>query len=469
MSAVKTSSLRCEQLYTIWSTEPEWMTILDLRSKEEYDRAHIPGAVYTTLDMLEKVLERDPNKLNVLVVSSQDSLPCDKYTERENVVLLKDCERWPDMSYPLSGQAIPYIVHKTQKELTTMAQTLVFHQLFEPQSSTYTYLIADPQSRQAALIDPVIETIERDLKLITELGLQLMYVIDTHIHADHITAAGEIRKRTGAKTAVSRQAGVDCVDIPLEDGQVLSLGEHKLTAISTPGHTDTCMSFHIDDRIFTGDALLIRGSGRTDFQQGSAETLYKSVTNKIFKLPAETLIYPGHDYRGLTVTTVGTEKKHNPRLGGGRSLQDFVKIMSELKLAHPKKIDEAVPANLKCGLVSSQRVMHPQTVDGIPEVSVTDLKNHLGQVRMIDVRRPDEFVGELGHIPGAELVTLGSDLTQFLEKSDRTQEIIFVCRSGGRSGQATAESLQFGYTKTANMVGGMLRWNQENYPVERNK
>jgi len=347
-----------------------------------------------------------------------------------------------------------------------MLNHIIFQQLFEAQSSTYSYLIADPISKAAALIDPVLETVDRDLSLIKDMDLQLIYVLETHIHADHITGAGQIRKRLDTQIGVSHRAGASCADIQLEDGQSLALGDKKIQVLETPGHTNTCLSFYFEGCVFTGDALLIRGSGRTDFQEGSAETLYQSVTQKLFQLPEETLVYPGHDYRGLTSSTVALEKKLNPRLGGGRSQSEFVKIMSELKLAQPKKLDQAVKANLQCGLGVDNRSLRPQVVDGIPEVSVEDVHLQMKSVRLIDVRRPDEFDGELHHIPGAELVTLGEDLEKFLEQEDREQEMVFICRSGGRSGQATAKSIEMGFTKTVNMVGGMLRWNQANLPVE---
>lgn len=226
---------------------------------------------------------------------------------------------------------------------------IIFHQLFELESSTYTYLIADAKTKEAALIDPVLETVDRDLKLIEELELKLKYVIDTHIHADHITGAGEIRKRLGIKTAVSEDAEVDCVDIPLQHGQELSLGDKKIKALSTPGHTDTCMTFQFGNRIFTGDALLVRSCGRTDFQQGSSEKLFQSVRDILFKLPDDTIICPGHDYKGHMSSTIGAEKKFNPRLNLSIGLVEFKKVMSELNLANPKKMHEAVPANLACG------------------------------------------------------------------------------------------------------------------------
>lgn len=343
----------------------------------------------------------------------------------------------------------------------------VFYQLFEHESSTYTYLIADPTTKEAALIDPVIETVERDLKLIEELGLKLKYVLDTHVHADHITGAGEVRKRTGAKSAVSQDAHVDCVDIPLTDGQELFLGDKKIKAIATPGHTNSCMSFVFDEKVFTGDVLLIRGCGRTDFQQGSSDKLFESVHKKLFTLPDDTQVYPAHDYRGQTSSTIGLEKKFNPRLAMNQTKNDFIKTMSELKLANPKKIHEAVPANLACGKVSKHRALMPTVNDGIPEVTPEMVQKNLGKVRLIDVRTTAEFNNELGHIPGSELVPLGADLTSFLERSDRNQEIVFICRSGGRSGQATIESQNLGYKFTSNMVGGMIRWNESHFPVER--
>lgn len=353
---------------------------------------------------------------------------------------------------------------------------MIFHQLFERETSTYTYLLADEQSGEAVLIDPVLETVDRDLKLIAELGVRLKYVLDTHIHADHITGAGKIREHTGAKTCVSRNANVNCVDIALEDGQELRFGAQTLRALATPGHTDSCMSFVVGDRVFTGDALLIRGTGRTDFQQGSAERLYDSIHQKLFSLPPQTQLYPAHDYRGQTASTIDLERRHNPRVGAGRTKEDFVKIMSELKLDDPKKIHEAVPANLACGKIQTKgNSMRTQIIDGIPEVTPDQLHEHLERLksspkdrpRLIDVRRPDEFTGELGHVPGAELVTLGADLDRFLAEGDRQQEIVFICRSGGRSGRATAQSQALGYDRTANMTGGMIRWNELKLKVER--
>ncbi len=230
-----------------------------------------------------------------------------------------------------------------------MHPDLIFHQFFESESSTYTYLLADRAGGESVLIDPVYETIDRDLNWVRELGLKLVYVLDTHVHADHVTGAGEIRRRTGAKTALSASAGVACADVSLRDGDELAFGRFRVRALETPGHTDGCMSFYCEGRVFTGDALLIRGCGRTDFQQGSAERLYDSVHQKLFALPDETRVCPAHDYKGLTASTIGLEKEFNPRLGSGKTKGEFVRLMSELRLAQPKKIHEALPANMACG------------------------------------------------------------------------------------------------------------------------
>ena len=227
-------------------------------------------------------------------------------------------------------------------------------QLFDRESSTYTYLLADAASGQAVLIDPVLEQVDRDLELLSDLGLLLAYVLETHVHADHVTAAGVLRQRTGAKTAVSRRAGAACADVQLDDGDVLRVGDLVIEARQTPGHTQGCVTYVTADHAmaFTGDTLLIRGCGRTDFQGGDAVRLWRSVHEKIFTLPDACRIYPGHDYRGRTVSTVGEEKRLNPRLGGARTENEFVAIMSALNLPKPKRIEEAVPANQRCGIVA---------------------------------------------------------------------------------------------------------------------
>ncbi|XP_029695060.1 persulfide dioxygenase ETHE1, mitochondrial isoform X1 [Takifugu rubripes] len=227
---------------------------------------------------------------------------------------------------------------------------LFFRQLFESESSTYTYLLADVETREAVLIDPVLETIDRDLKLIHELGLHLNVAVNTHCHADHITSTGLMKtKLVGLKSAISKFSGATA-DILLSENDKITFGKHFLTVLETPGHTDGCVSLVVDDRsmVFTGDALLIRGCGRTDFQQGSPEKLFGSIHQKIFTLPDECLVYPAHDYIGQLMSTVGEERKFNPRLT--KSLDEFVNIMNNLNLPKPKKIDISVPANLVCGV-----------------------------------------------------------------------------------------------------------------------
>jgi len=225
---------------------------------------------------------------------------------------------------------------------------MIFRQLFDQETWTYTYLLADESSKEAVLIDPVLEQIDRDLNIISELGLTLTHVLDTHVHADHITANGSLRERTGCKTGVSQYGGADCVDLQLKEGDHITFGTHHLDVLETPGHTDGCLSFVCDNFIFSGDALLIRGCGRTDFQQGDAAKLYDSITKKLYPLGDDKWVYPGHNYNGIMVSTIAEEKAHNPRINLGR--EGFIELMDNLNLPHPKKIHEAVPANLTCGI-----------------------------------------------------------------------------------------------------------------------
>ena len=224
---------------------------------------------------------------------------------------------------------------------------MILKQLFDYDTWTYTYLLADEVSKEAVIIDTVSTQIERDITLINELGLTLKFALDTHVHADHITAAGELRDRLGCKTGVAAINAVDCADLALKDGQRLSFGQYELEVLATPGHTSGCLSFAIDGAVFTGDSLFIRGCGRTDFQQGNAGELYDSITIRLFSLPDSTVIYPGHDYNGHTQSTVGEEKAFNPRLSMNRA--EFIAYMDSLDLPNPRLIMEAVPGNMACG------------------------------------------------------------------------------------------------------------------------
>ena len=242
---------------------------------------------------------------------------------------------------------------------------MLLRQLFDLETNTYTYLIADTLTKQAVLVDPVLEQLERDLRLIQELGLSLVYCLETHIHADHITGAGKLRQISGCKGIVPEKASVACADRYIKDGEVLQLGEVKIEAIATPGHTDSHVAYLVNgELVLTGDALFIRGCGRTDFQSGDAGTLYDSVTQRLFSLPDKTLVYPGHDYRGNTVSTIGEEKQFNPRFNRGESLisrNSFIELMDNLNLPNPKKILEAVPANQNCGELISHSTINQIT------------------------------------------------------------------------------------------------------------
>lgn len=352
---------------------------------------------------------------------------------------------------------------------------MIFRQLFDPQSSTYTYLLGDDVSRQAVLIDSVFEQVRRDVALIGELELTLVYTLETHVHADHVTGAWLLRERLGSQILLAKDAGASGADRYLAHGDRVTFGGRYLEVRSTPGHTAGCLTFVMDDEscAFTGDCLLIRGAGRTDFQQGDAATLYRSVCSQIFTLPDDCLLYPAHDYRGLTVTSVAEEQQFNPRLGGECSESDFAGYMDNLGLAHPKKMDLAVPANLKCGQPDQMDALGAEpewaplsyTFAGIWEIQPQWVEEHLNDVLVLDVREPDEFTGPLGHIREATHIPLG-DLAGSLDELPSGRPIVAVCRAGGRSAQATLVLRKAGYADVANLAGGMLRWRAQHLPVE---
>ncbi len=258
---------------------------------------------------------------------------------------------------------------------------MLFRQLFDAETSTYSYLLADTRTREAVLIDSVREHLERDTTLLRELELRLVYTLETHVHADHVTASGLLRERLGSRVVVGARAGVQTADLAIADGKGLRFGEHWLEARETPGHTSGCVTWVCSQEglAFTGDALLIRGCGRTDFQQGDARLLFRSVRERILTLPDETRLHPAHDYRGHTVTTVAEEKRFNPRLGMARSESEFVEIMHALRLAYPKRMDEAVPANLRAGLGSpSASTPGPSVADLLAQTGRQDVEVDLG-------------------------------------------------------------------------------------------
>lgn len=321
--------------------------ILDVRSKEEFDSGHIFGARHIPVDELSHMPpELSEDKLIVTYCGKGSGR-----SQRATSILNENGKK----SLWLEGGYLGWSLVSTtvSSDINLDKEPMIFYQLFEDESSSYTYLLADPVTREAIIIDPVLETAQRDLMLISELNLELLYILETHVHADHITGSSEIKKRTNAKSAVSKKAGVYCADIELTDNQEVKFGSYTLKVLETPGHTIESLSFYCEAMVFTGDSLMIRGTGRTDFQRGSASELYESIHKKIFTLPDETKIYPAHDYKGILSSSVALEKKFNPRVGENKSKEEFVQIMKELKLADPKKIHEAIPANLACGQVGS--------------------------------------------------------------------------------------------------------------------
>lgn len=245
---------------------------------------------------------------------------------------------------------------------------MIFRQLYDPESSTYTYLLGCGDSGEAVLIDPVLETVERDLAVVQELGLRLSHTLETHIHADHVTSACRLRSITGCKVAYPEADGLPCADVIVSEMSPLSIGRIKLQPLFTPGHTESHHSYLVElpavTKVFTGDALLIDGCGRTDFQGGDSGILYRSVHDKIFSLPGEALVFPAHDYHNRHVSTVEQERERNPRLGGGKTIEEFIAIMEDLKLPYPKRMDIAVPANRLCGdCPDEQRILAEEPRD----------------------------------------------------------------------------------------------------------
>lgn len=356
-----------------------------------------------------------------------------------------------------------------------MFRGLIFRQLFDAASSTYTYLLGCETTRQAVLIDPVFEQHLRDKALVDELGLTLQATLDTHCHADHVTGAWLMQQATGCRIGVSRRYGdaMQGADLLLDDGDRVVFGRQHLDVRATPGHTDGCLTFVDGDQrmAFTGDCLLIRGAGRCDFQQGSAVVMYRSIKQQIFSLPDGCLIFPAHDYSGRTMSCVAEERAHNPRIGGQADERDFVGFMENLHLPHPKQIAVAVPANMRSGRPEDGKVPPladwgpvRQTYAGLIEIEPEWVAEHLDELLLLDVRQPEERDERLGAIEGAQMLPL-SELKAALPTLPRDKPVIAICHAGIRSGQASVLLRQAGFERVANVRGGMLVWHQLGLPV----
>lgn len=343
---------------------------------------------------------------------------------------------------------------------------MIFRQLYDDVSSTYTYLLADENSREAILIDPVFEQLHRDLALLRELDLTLKLVADTHAHADHVTSAWLLKQKTGCQIALSAAVGAENVDLPLKHGDTIGVKGVSLEVRATPGHTNGCQTYVLSDHsmAFTGDTLLIRGCGRSDFQQGDAARLYHSITEQIFSLPDDCAIYPAHDYSGRTESSVGEEKEHNPRVGGGANEKDFVHYMHAMQLPHPKKIDEALPANMRSGMPEDGKLPpEPDWADirityaGIAEVEPEWVVQNQPSVTILDVRETDEIEEPLTGLNNAISIPL-SQLRDRVNEVPTEKPVVTLCRSGKRSSLALGILKSAGHDKVANIHGGILHW-----------
>lgn len=361
---------------------------------------------------------------------------------------------------------------------------MIFKQLFDKSSCTYTYLIADSESKEATFIDPVDTEVESYFALLEDLGLKLRYSFETHVHADHISGSGLLRQATGAETCIGFHCGAETADHQLLGGEVFTFGaDITIKALSTPGHTSGSMSFLWNDKVFTGDALFIGGCGRTDFQNGDPGQLYDSVTQKLFTLPGETLVYPGHDYKGDFVSCIYQEKSKNPRLAG-KTRDEFIEIMNNLNLPVPKLIDKAVPANLYCGIDEEEALQMANDNEFVsPDKERRGVQGKINeakqQVRAVDVKTVQRLIAEnnpvlldvreinefkLGHIENAIHIPRGdirSKVEKVLASTDKTAEIIIYCASGNRSALATLAMEELGYSNVVSLTGGYIKWKRE--------
>lgn len=343
---------------------------------------------------------------------------------------------------------------------------MIFRQIFDATSSTYTYILAGRRGGEALIIDPVIEKVDQYLRVLGELGCRLVKAIDTHVHADHITGLGALRDRTRCITVMGRESSVDVVSMRVREGDTIDIDGISLDVIYTPGHTDDSYSFHAGDRVFTGDTLLIRGTGRTDFQNGDPVAQYDSIFNKLLRLPAETLVYPAHDYKGETVSTIGEEAAYNPRLQVD-SAAAYADVMNALNLANPKMMDVAVPANQRIGAL--------QTSDGGWALAAGDALPLLGRndTLFVDLREPRERSAE-GIIPGSVHAPY-KQLDDFIqpggmlhyEAATGGRRIVFYCAYGERSALAVQAAQTAGLTAACHVVGGLDSWVREGGAVAR--
>ncbi len=343
---------------------------------------------------------------------------------------------------------------------------MIFRQLFDSVSGTYSYLLASRAGGEALILDPVLEKVDRYCQLLRELDLRLVKAVDTHLHADHVTGLGELRDRTHCVTIMGEQSKADVVAMRVAEGDKVTIEGITLDVIYTPGHTDDSYSYLMGDRVFTGDTLLIRGTGRTDFQNGSARAQYESIFGRLLKLPDETLVFPAHDYKGDTVSTIGEEKRFNPRLQV-RSVHEYVELMSNLKLPNPKLMDVVLPANMHVGLHQDDLAKQGLAL------SARDAIESLGRpdILLVDLRENSERARH-GTLPGAlhapypaigESLQPGGMLREVAAATGR--RIVFFCAFGERSAMAVAAAKEAGLANTAHIAGGMDAWKKAGGPV----
>jgi len=343
---------------------------------------------------------------------------------------------------------------------------MIFRQLFDSVSGTYSYLLASRAGGEALILDPVLEKADRYCQLLRELDLRLVKAVDTHLHADHVTGLGELRDRTQCITIMGEQSKADVVSMRVSDGDKVMIEGLSLDVMYTPGHTDDSYSYLMGDRVFTGDTLLIRGTGRTDFQNGSSRAQYDSIFNRLLKLPDETMVFPAHDYKGDTVSTIGEERRYNPRLQV-RSVDEYIELMANLKLPNPKMMDVAVPANMHVGL--HQEDLARQGL----ALSARDAINSLGRpdILLVDLREASERAKH-GTISGAlhapypgiaESLKPGGMLREVAAATGR--RVVFFCAFGERSAMAVAAAKSAGLANTAHIEGGIDAWKKVGGPV----